>query len=456
MPRKPRQLQKNLTAAADQILNAVRNGATTDYQNAVPYATNDAATIRQIGAVLLNNPALMNEFYNGLVNRIGKVIFASDTYWSNPLAWVNKGVMDYGEVIEEIFVDIAKPHQYDIATAEKEWMDIEPANVKAIFHVLNYQKYYKWSISEVETRKAFTNASGVERLTKNIIESAYKASEYDLYLVTRYLMAINLLNGYVTGIKVPEPNTVSNIEDITAVARAIHSNLKILSRNYNTMKVLTSTPSDRIRIFLSSTFDGVMSTKVLANAFNMAEADFIGRKEILPPWRDLDVEELDLIMAGQEGYRHLTQTDLDALDNIVAFVVDEDWFQVYDYYIESHTSPYNGEGLYYNGWYHVQKSLSTSPFHNAIALIGIDQTVVSVTTNITEITLPVNGYIGAIATVNTTGFAPKTVTWASNNTDIATVDESGNIKGISAGSAVITVTSVFDPTKTATINVTVQ
>ena len=122
MARKPRKLERDLTGSPAEVLNAVRNGASTDYQEAVPYATNEAEVIRKIGAILLDNPIFYNEFLNGLVNRIGKVIFASDQYWENPLGWVNKGVLDYGETVEDIFVDIAKPHQFDPAVAEDEWM----------------------------------------------------------------------------------------------------------------------------------------------------------------------------------------------------------------------------------------------------------------------------------------------------------------------------------------------
>lgn len=455
MPRIPKKIDRNLTGNSVAVLNAIRNGASTDYQAAVPVATKDAGTIRQIGAVLLNTPLLYNEFVNGLINRIGKVIFASDQYWDNPLGWVNKGVLDFGETVEEIFVDIAKPHQYDPAVAEENWMKREVPDVKAVFHTLNYTKFYKSTIQEADVRKAFVNASGVDRLINEIIGSMYKGARYDLYLATRYLIGINLWNGYVTGIKVPAATTVQGIKQTVAVARAIRSELAFPTRKYNLMHVLNETPIERLRFFISTTLDAVMDVEVLANAFNMEKTEFLGKKEILPPWEDLDVARLDELFNGEEGYHSFTAAELAELDKISAFIVDEEWFQVYDWYIESHTSPYNGEGLYYNNWYHVQKILSASPFRNAIMLIGDDQSITSVTLNISEVTLPVGGSIGAAATVVTEGFAPKTLTWTSSDTDVATVDASGNIVAVAAGSATITATSTFDDTKSATISVTV-
>lgn len=50
----------------------------------------------------------------------------------------------------------------------------------------------------------------------------------------------------------------------------------------------------------------------------------------------------------------------------------------------------------------------------------------------------------------------KAVTWTSSNTSVATVDNSGKVTGVAAGSATITATSTTDPTITASCNVTVQ
>ena len=89
-------------------------------------------------------------------------------------------------------------------------------------------------------------------------------------------------------------------------------------------------------------------------------------------------------------------------------------------------------------------------------LIGTEQSIVSIVLNISEVTLPVGGQISAQATVTTEGFAPKTLTWTSSDEDVATVDASGNIVAVAAGSCTITATSAYDSTKTATVDVTVE
>ena len=455
MPRKPRNLERDLQGNAVEVLNAIRNGATADYQNAVPYATNEAGVIRQIGAVLVDNPILYNEFINGLVNRIGKVIFASEQYWKNPFGWANKGVLDFGETVEEIFVDIAKPHQYDPAVAETDWMKREVPDVRAVFHTLNYTKFYKSTIQDVDIRKAFTNASGVERLIAQVIGSMYKAAEYDLYQAVRYLIAINIYDGKVTGISVPAPTSEANLKSIVEEARAIRSELEFPSRSYNLFHVLNETPVDRLRIFMSTRLNAKADVQVLASAFNMDKAEFLGKKVILPPWKTLDVARLDALFYGETGYHSFTAAELTELDKVVAFIVDEEWFQIYDAYIESHTSPVNGEGLYYNNWYHIQKILSSSPFRNAIMLVGATQAVSTVTVSPSTVSIPHGGSIQITPTVTATGFASKEVRWTTSDATKATVDAFGVVTGVAAGSATITATSLFDGTKTATCTVTV-
>lgn len=97
---------KTLTATSADILNAIRNSATNDYKNYIPVVTADAEIIRSVGSILMQNPSLMNEFLSALCNRIGKVLINSRLY-NNPWAVFKKGVLEFGEVVEDIFVNIA-------------------------------------------------------------------------------------------------------------------------------------------------------------------------------------------------------------------------------------------------------------------------------------------------------------------------------------------------------------
>ena len=65
---------KVLSGNSVDILNAIRNSATQNYKDYVPVATKDAQSIKEIGAIIMDYPALQNEFLSALVNRIGRVM----------------------------------------------------------------------------------------------------------------------------------------------------------------------------------------------------------------------------------------------------------------------------------------------------------------------------------------------------------------------------------------------
>ena len=84
---------------------------------------------------------------------------------------------------------------------------------------------------------------------------------------------------------------------------------------------------------------------------------------------------------------------------------------------------------------------------------NVKVTKVSLNKKTTSITIGANETL--IATIAPTTATNKDVTWKSSKTSVATVDSNGNIAGVKAGTATITVTTV-DGKKTATCKVTVK
>ena len=163
---------KTLTNSSVDILNAIRNNASTNYKDYVPQATADSESIREIGAVIMDYPALQNEFLSALVNRIGRVILTSKSY-DNPWAMFKKGMLEFGESIEEVFVNIAKPFQFDPQVAESNVFKREIPDVRSAFHIMNYQKYYKATISNDQLRQAFLSIDGITDLIAKIVDAMY-------------------------------------------------------------------------------------------------------------------------------------------------------------------------------------------------------------------------------------------------------------------------------------------
>ena len=173
---------------------------------------------------------------------------------------------------------------------------------------------------------------------------------------------------------------------------------------------------------------------------------------------DLDTDRLAILFAKDPNYVPLTEEELSALSNIVAVLVDRDWFMIFDNFM-NFTEQYNGEGLYWNYWYHVWKTFSVSPFANAIVFTSEQAGVTSVTVSPATATVVAGGSVNLSATVVTTGFAPQTVTWESADETVATVTPDGVVTVLSdatsADTVVITATSTFDDSVSGSATITV-
>ena len=176
MPVKPQIV--TLTNSSVNVLNVIRNNATQNYKDYVPVATPDAESIREIGSIIMDYPALQNEFLSALVNRIGRVLVTSKMF-DNPWSVFKKGMLEFGETIEEIFVNIAKPYQFDPNVAESTVFKREIPDVRSAFHIMNYQKYYKVTIQDDQLRQAFLTWQGITDLIAKIVDSMYTGANYD-------------------------------------------------------------------------------------------------------------------------------------------------------------------------------------------------------------------------------------------------------------------------------------
>jgi uncharacterized protein YjdB len=93
---------------------------------------------------------------------------------------------------------------------------------------------------------------------------------------------------------------------------------------------------------------------------------------------------------------------------------------------------------------------------SATKVLTVIYAVTSVTLDKTSVSLKVGAPdLNLVATVNPTTATDKTFTWTSSNPAVATVDATGKVHAVAVGTAVISATSIQDPTKAGKCTVTV-
>lgn len=361
MPR--RIANSTLNASTIDIMNVIRQNASYDYQQNVPVVQN-ATDIPRVGEVIYGTPAFANQFLNALVNRIAIVRMQSATF-NNPYSMLKKGYLEFGETVEDIFVSIAKAVDFSAEKASGREFKRTMPDVRSAFHVMNWRVMYPVTIQDMDLHQAFLSMDGVQNLIAKIVDAVYTGAEYDEFLLFKYLLIKAISHG-----KVKTQSIVADADlKTSAVAfRGTSNLLPFVSSDYNSAGVKTNTPKDRQVIFMDANFNASFDVNVLASAFNMEKADFLGRLFIIDKWDEFDNERFDIIRDNSDGLEEVTADELALMKNVKAVLLDENWFQVYDN-MNKFTEKYVSSGLYWNYFYHTWKTISTSPFANAVAFV---------------------------------------------------------------------------------------
>jgi len=345
-----------------EVLNGIREDASFDYQSRVPEATQ--ANVTAVVQGLLNYRPLWNEFLNGFVNRIGAV-YARSQMWNNPLAPFKKGLMGFGDTVEEYMSDMLEAHGYD---PDRDYMERflfgqERPAVEVAYHKINRQNVYKFTVNEAMLKRAFLSDGSMSQLIAQIFEAPLKSDQWDEYLLMSQLLKENEKQGGFFKIQIPEFNGINtNGEDAKLALAKIRSmayKLPILSRQYNASHLpMAANPEDMVLIgtpdFLAS-----IDVYALAPLFHLEKAEQVFDRTIALPQEHFGVK-------GTQG-----------------ILTTRDFWMVFDTLIENRSQP-NPAGLYENYFMHHHGIYSLSRFVPAIMFTS-DSGTISITS--TEFTV---------------------------------------------------------------------
>ena len=423
-----------------EVLNSIRstimaNGSVIDYGNRIPEATQD--NLKDIGKALFDYEPAMNQFLNELINRIG-MVYVHDKLYNNKLKFLKRGYLEYGDSIEEIFVDLAKAIHYVPAPATGNECDVykqyKPEIVSA-FHRVNREDTYPITINEEMLKRAFTGYQAFSSFVAGIFNSVYRADEVDEYILFKQLLGETLSNSYL--VHVTKPTDKSTSEAFSIAMRSNGLALEYVSRKYNNAGVATNTDLSEQILILRSDIVPVIDVTQLANNFNLNLAQPISGRIIV-------IDDF-----GQGN------------DNIIGGIIDKDFSMIYDTLYKT-DSIYNPRHLYWNFFLHHHQIIASSPFANAIGF-----TTETITPAIESLTvLPATqdiakGYSGSVRTiVDFVGDIDTSVTYsiATATSDNTYVTESGEVfvgADETASTLTVTATSVANSGKTATATINV-
>ena len=351
----------NLNATTLDILNVIRANASSEYRDLVPKVTQEK-DIPVVGDILLGHPALANQFLNALMNRIA-VVRAKSAFFNNPYKELKKGFLEYGETIEEVFVNIVKAREFSVEKAEEREFKRSLPDVRAAFHVMNFRCQYPITIQEYDLHQAFLDADGVTGLIAQMLQAPYTSAEYDEFLIFKYL----IIKGVTKGLMKPV-NAGANTNTAAKAFRGTSNKLLFMSPDYNQSGVHTVTPRDDQYIFMSADYNAEFDVDQLASAFNMDKTNFFGHLKLIDDFTTFDNDRFSDIIEGSTQIELVTDAELALMADVKAVLVDAEYFQVYDNHFRMSQKEV-ASGEYWNYFLNVWKTVSYSPFSNAVVFV---------------------------------------------------------------------------------------
>ena len=353
----------HLNASTIDIINTIRMNAPQEYQDLVPELTPEQGSLRKVGEVICGYPAFANYFLGSLINRIAAVKVKSATF-NNAYAELKKGYLEFGETVEEVFVNIAKAREFSAEKAEAREFKRTLPDVRAAFHTMNWRVQYPVTVQNEDLRQAFLSWSGVEDLIARIVSSLTTANEYDEFLLFKYLLIKAVAHGEMYPIGVDG----SDLHENAAKFRGTFNKLPFMSTKYNKAGVTTNTKKEDLAIFMTADYNAQFDVNVLASAFNMDKAEFMGKLYLIDDFTSFDNDRFDVIRATCDNLEEVTSGELALMQGVKAILVDKEWFQCYDN-LQTITEVYVSSGLYWNYNLTVWKTISSSPFSNAVVFV---------------------------------------------------------------------------------------
>lgn len=425
-------------------------------------------SIAPIGRLIVHNERYKNAFINA-INLIGLTVIDRN-YWEDPWeTFTERGTLNFGQSVREMIVDIADVFDYNTySNNPTHFLTNVVPNVYEYIHDVNYQKFYKTTTSDEQIAMAFTQEGGLMDLIEKIIGSLYEGYKYDKYIVNKYMLCRRILDGTITSVEIDNYASLTPDARVAAM-KNVSSLMTFRSPNYNPAGVRVATPFNDQILIMNTDFEATLTTQVLAKSFFMNEAQFKTNLALIDGFANHDTARLAEVLGSE--YIAFTDNELAELAKIPAVIIDREFFQNYNYSLD--VSPegdgtlrrgdfYNQETLRNNHWLHTWKVVSTSPYKQAVVFTeDVAPAVSSVTVSPSTAVVTPGQSLKLSATVATTGFANKAVTWkveTSTEGASATIDLNGNLTIASTtpaeASFTVTATSVFDSTKTGTATVT--
>ena len=428
-------------------LNKLRELSSDLYHQYVPII-DETTDISKFAEPILTVPEVYNEFCNALVNRIVYTQFEIKSF-RNPLVVLEGDRIPLGYAGQEVYVNPAKGRTYNPNDFAGLLVKYE-ADVKVQYMAINSDVQYPVTFSRQQLKKAFVSWGDLETFIDGLSNALYNGAFIDEFRFTKLIVSDAYKdNKAIIDSSISAVSSEETAKAFVEKAREYFLNCQLPSSNYNAWSkvggegkpIVTWTNPEDIVMLIRNDIRAYLDVNVLASAFNMDKTTLLGNIITIDNFDAFD-DEGNKVFDGSA---------------ILGIIADKSWFRIkrQDMFMDSFYNPNNRSIQYY---LNVIKMYNYSLFANGVILatsaptspitaLKFKETAPEVVAE-KEITLHLEA---------TPAYGNTTVEFSSGTVGKATVtkvdDRTVKVKGIAAGTSVITATA---GSVTGTVTVTVK
>lgn len=455
-----------------KILNTKSNLELLNYiMNQDPVLTegldlpSQAEQVPEYGKLILNVTRKRNAFVN-TVNLIALTLIV-DNDWENPWEeFTEQGRIAFGQTVREIYSDLVEAQDYNqYMLNPTHFLETQVPNLYNYFHDINFQKFYKVSINDVEMGMAFLTEEGLYDLINRIKANLYTSYKYDKYLIDKYMLQRRIIDGTIPSVSITNFDN-NTVRQNVALMKEQSNNMIFMSPNYNPAGVRKAVSFENQRLIMSTGFEAQVSTEVLATSYFKNDAEFKTKSALIDGFGTNDWDRLARLIGS--SFVAFTEAEISKLQNVVGCIIEsgdrrKSFYKDFYYAMNTdsdtkETEFYNPEQLTKHMWLHTWRICSTSPFAGCVCFSKEPSSVVSVTVTPSVATVTKGQNIQLKANVVTGGITNKAVAWTLSSSDGVRITPEGILyvdSNSSLESVTVTATSIYDNTKTGTATITI-
>ena len=396
-----------------------------------------------------SNYQAVQESFFGLLKQIAYVATVTRVF-DNPLAQLEGENMPLGWAGEETYVNPVQGRQFDVNDFAGILQKYE-ADVKVQYLTVNMDLQYPVTLTRDKIRTAFNSWRDLEEFINGIVNALYNGAYIGMFNYTKALVAAAFKENKAQYIKVSAVTSEATGKALIKKLREMYTLFQLPSSSYNSWAkvggagrpVTTWCAPEDIMLLIRADVMATVDVDVLAAAFNMDKADFIGRV--------ITVDNFDVYT--DDG------TKIYDGSAIIGMICDKAWFKIkqQDMALDMWFNPNNRSWQYY---LNVVKMYNYSLFANGVVIATDDPVVDATVIKASKTSVSVEEGADVVLDLETTPFsANPTITASSSSEGNATASVTGKkltIHGVDEGSATITVTATNSVgTVTCTVTVTV-